>query len=92
MCLVHLIVEIYLGQFYVYPQLSYSGKFCQGKILANLVICYKFTKVLSVNCLEYLKRLGAGLKFAKVFHQMQFSLQFSLQFTKVFSRQNLFCV
>jgi len=32
--------------------------------LANLAISYEFAKVLSTNCL---KKLGPGLKFAKVF-------------------------
>jgi len=32
-------------------QLLYIGKFWQGKTLANLAICYEFTKVLSANCL-----------------------------------------
>jgi len=35
----------------------------------TLAICFKFSEVLSTNylCLQYLKKLGAGFKFAKVF-------------------------
>ena len=56
-----------------------------GKTLVNLAICYKFTKVISTNCLQYLKRLWAGLKFTKIFFA---KCKFSLLFAKVFSRQN----
>ena len=38
-------------------QVPYNGKFQQGKTLVNLAICYEFAKVLSANCLKYLKKL-----------------------------------
>ena len=38
-------------------RLPYSGKCWREKTLANLAICYKFAKVLSANCLYYLKKL-----------------------------------
>ena len=50
-----------------------------------MAICYKFTKVLSANCLQYLKRLWAGLEFTKVFFA---KCKVSLLFAEVFSHQN----
>ena len=55
--------------------LPYSTKkFWQEKTLVNFVIQYEFAKILSANCLQYLKKLGAGLKFAKVFSRRNFAL------------------
>jgi len=40
-----------------FSKVPYSGKCRREKTSANLAICYEFAKVLSANCLYYLKKL-----------------------------------
>jgi len=55
-----------LPKIHITHDILYS-KNLAGETLANLAICYEFAKVLSAKYLSYLKKLGAGLEFTKVF-------------------------